>query len=59
MLVIVLRNGNELFYTKNGFFFKGNIFQEFVLRRKIVMSVIACDTSSELITAYTVLLSIC
>lgn len=42
-----------LFYKKNGFLFlKGNNFQEFVLRGKIVISVIVCDSNSELISAY-------
>lgn len=44
---------------KEWIFKKGNNFQEFLLRRKIVKSVIGCDSNSELITAYTVLLSIC
>lgn len=45
--------------TKRMDFLRGNNFQEFLLRRKIVISVIACDSNSELIIAYTVLLSIC
>lgn len=37
---------------KEWLFLKGNNFQEFVLRRMIVISVIACDSNSKLITAY-------
>lgn len=38
--------------TKRMAFLKGNNFQEFTLRRKIVILIIACDSNSELITAY-------
>lgn len=57
--MVLKRNGNDLSHKKNGMFFERKIIlRNFVFKRKIVISVIACVNNFELFTTHRVLLSI-